>query len=282
MTDDRLPAELTAIREREQAATPGPWAWRGNVDNGDPYLTSRGYREVAKPDGTTVRHHAGDVLGHIPVELTRDDALRCGVGHPDSLPEPKIPDEPAETYDKRWDAAIQAAQAAAVEDYLTDEYGNSRTEQRMAFCTDWLYTDARKLAVFEVAPGVTDRADPRVYRADITGIRHPDAEFIAAARSDVPRLLAAVDAALGHHRPVQLYSTVEDYRGNHRCPHDEGYDGDAHYEGDDGLWYCTSLPTVRVCASCCDEGDPDLRAAWECPTYRDLLAALTGKGKADD
>ena len=36
----------------------------------------------------------------------------------------------------------------------------------------------------------------RVYRADITGIRHPDAEFIAHAREDVRVLLAGHEAAL--------------------------------------------------------------------------------------
>jgi len=277
VTDDKAAAVLAEIREREQRATPGPWAWRGNTDNGDPYLTSRGYREVAKPDGTTVRHHAGDVLGHIPVEVTRDDALRRGIGHPDGLPEPEIPGEPAETYDKRRDAAIGAAQAAAVEDYLTDEYGNPRTEHRMAFCTDWLYTDARKLVVFEVAPGVTDRADPRVYRADITGIRHPDAEFIAHAREDVSRLLSAVEAVLRHHAPRQLYDRVDDYRGNCQCPHGPDCDGDGHYEADDGEWYCRSKPTVKVCGTCADPVNADVWTAWPCPTYRDLLAALTGK-----
>lgn len=196
MPDDKLSAELAAIRERDRSATPGPWGWRGNIDNGDPYLTNLGYREVEKPDGAVVRHHAGDVLGHIPVEVTRDDAIRGGVGDPDSLPEPKVDREPLETYDERYDAAIEAAREQAIEDYLTDDYGSPRTEQRLAFCTDWLYTDARKLVTFQVAPGATSRADPRVYRADITGIRHPDAEFIAHAREDVSRLLAAVDAVL--------------------------------------------------------------------------------------
>jgi hypothetical protein len=202
MAGDRVAAALEEIRAREKSATPGPWGWRGNIDNGDPYLTSRGYREVDKPDGTTVRHHAGDVLGHIPVEFTRADAILRGVGDPDSLPEPKVDPEPSDTYGKRYGAAVEAAREAEIEDWLTDEYGNPRTEHRLAFCTDWIYTDARKLVTFEVAPGATDRNDPRVYRADITGIRHPDAEFIAHSRQDLSRVLAAVDAALRHHYPA--------------------------------------------------------------------------------
>lgn len=214
---DPLAAELAAIREREKRATPGPWAWRGNTDNGDPYLTSLGHREVAKPDGTVVRHHAGDVLGHVPVEVTRAEALRRGVANPDYMPEPDVPREPAETFDKRWDAAMHAAQEAELDSYLADDYGNPRTEPRLAFCTDWLYADARKLVTFEVAPGATDREDPRVYRADITGIRHPDAEFIASAREDVRRLLAAVEAALKlaagwEHGPVDGTSALTEDR----------------------------------------------------------------------
>ena len=193
MADDPL-ARLAAIKARADAATPGPWAWRGNIDNGDPYLTSLGHRDVPKPDGTVVRHHAGDVLGHIPVELTRDDAFRSGVGDPENLPEPKVDWEPADTYDKRYDAAIEAAQEAEIEDWLTDDYGQPRKVDRLAFCTDWLYTDARKLVTFEVAPAATERSDPRVYRADITGIRHPDAEFIEHSRQDVARLLALAEA----------------------------------------------------------------------------------------
>jgi hypothetical protein len=94
----------------------------------------------------------------------------------------------------------------------------------------------------------------------------------------VPRLLKAVEAALEHHQPVQLYGTVEDYRGKITCGHDADYDGDAHFEGDDGVWYCKGKPTVAVCSSCCDEGNADLRAQWRCPTYRDIARELTGKG----
>jgi hypothetical protein len=93
----------------------------------------------------------------------------------------------------------------------------------------------------------------------------------------VPRLLAAVDAVLEHHRPVQLYDRVEDYRGKITCGHDRDYDGDLHYEGDDGLWYCRTRPTVTVCACCSDEADADLRAEWPCPTYAGIARELTGE-----
>jgi len=287
MADDSLSAALEEIRAREKSATPGPWGWRGNVDNGDPYLTSRGYREVVKPDGTTVRHHAGDVLGHIPVELTRADAIRRGVGNPDNFPEPNVDPEPADTYEKRYDAAIEAARDAEIENYLTDEYGAPRTERRMAFCTDWVYTDVRKMVVFEVAPGITDRLDPRVYRADITGIRHPDAEFIANSRQDVSRLLAAVDAALSHHERIPLYgnAATESEPGN--CPHDP--DSHLHFEPTDepGEWLCEGKPEGVVCSTCID-GEGGERLDWPCPEYLAIaralgvdVAALTGEGKPD-
>lgn len=65
---------------------------------------------------------------------------------------------------------------------------------RPKFVTDGFYVnDVNSLAVYEVAPAATSRQDPRVYRADIIGLRHPDAEFIANSRADVDFLLAEVD-----------------------------------------------------------------------------------------
>lgn len=52
---------------------------------------------------------------------------------------------------------------------------------------------ASTLPIFEVAPNATNRLDPKVYRADLAGIRNPDATFIAHARQDVADLLAEVD-----------------------------------------------------------------------------------------
>lgn len=54
-------------------------------------------------------------------------------------------------------------------------------------------TKAHEMPVYEVAPNATNRLDKGVYRADLAGIRNPDAEFIAAARQDVDDLLAEVD-----------------------------------------------------------------------------------------
>lgn len=51
---------------------------------------------------------------------------------------------------------------------------------------------ADELAIYEVCPEATSRRDSRVYRGDIIGLRHPDAEFLAHARQDVEDLLAYV------------------------------------------------------------------------------------------
>jgi hypothetical protein len=92
----------------------------------------------------------------------------------------------------------------------------------------------------------------------------------------VPRLLKAVEAALKFHEPRQLHELAFDPRGNPRCGHDPESDPDAHYEGDDGLWYCESLPGDVVCTTYSEEGT----WAWvtfPCPEYTAILAALTGK-----
>jgi hypothetical protein len=187
---ERLAEALDPIRACEARATPGPWRWRGNTDIGDPYLTSTG--KVIDKDGRA--HHAGDVLGHIPHEITRAEAER--LVSLDSLPEPKIGPLPPETWQEQYDAAVEALRQAEINRIVTDKYGEPEKEWRLAFCTDWLYTEARELAIYEVAPGVTDRSDPRIYRADIAGIRHPDAVFIARSRQDLQRLLAAVEGVL--------------------------------------------------------------------------------------
>lgn len=63
---------------------------------------------------------------------------------------------------------------------------------RPRFSEDLMMVNADKRAVYEVAPEAKSRDDQRVYRADIVGIDHPDAEFIAHARQDVPAMLERI------------------------------------------------------------------------------------------
>jgi hypothetical protein len=95
------------------------------------------------------------------------------------------------------------------------------------------------------------------------------------------KALAAVDKVLALHRPRQLYGLAETMHGRQLCAHDPDYDGDAHFEGDDGLWYCKDKPTVKVCASCADGTDGDSWAEWPCATYSAVLAGLTGEAVGD-
>ena len=57
---------------------------------------------------------------------------------------------------------------------------------------DAMMHDADAMAIWEVNPRATRASDPSLYRHDVIGIRHPDAEFIAHARTDVPVLVAEV------------------------------------------------------------------------------------------
>lgn len=60
------------------------------------------------------------------------------------------------------------------------------------FNTNMWMGPASDMPRYEVCPDAQSRDDDRVYRADISGIKHPDAEFIAASREAVPFLLALV------------------------------------------------------------------------------------------
>lgn len=72
-----------------------------------------------------------------------------------------------------------------------ERWGMQRAVPR--FAVDGLMHKADGMVVYEVAPDATSRKDPKVYRADITSIKHPDAEFIASSRADVDWLVAEVE-----------------------------------------------------------------------------------------
>lgn len=139
-------AFLAKVREREQKATPGPWAWFGNTDVRHVYLATRGWGRQF-----IMQFSRWGMQGAQPVFC----AGRTW------KPDPK---------------------GMADFDYAPGATG---------------MTPASEMPVFEVAPTATHRGDQRVYRADLSGIRHPDAEFIAHAREDVPRLLAIIDSLTG-------------------------------------------------------------------------------------
>lgn len=151
---------LDEIKTRADAASSGPWHWAGNTDTGDPYLANwvPGYGRC-------------EVMGHTRIERSPED--RALVDSLADVPPGDVPD--------------------VVDNYLYDAFGGQRCDERLVFNTDDLLVPARDLAIYEVAPTAETRDDPRVYRADVIGIRHPDAEFIAHSRADVDWLVAEVE-----------------------------------------------------------------------------------------
>lgn len=107
--------DLDAIRRREQAATPGPWRWGGDVDHHEVYLST--------------------------VDRGRIYIMRF---------------------------------------------------------VRWGMRSAQPLLQSAVLPGLMKPAAEHAireqpYRGDIARLDHPDAEFIAHARADIPALLAEID-----------------------------------------------------------------------------------------
>ena len=105
---------------------------------------------------------------------------------------------------------------------------------------------------------------------------------VACIRSagDVPRLLAAVEAALSYHQRVPLYGNASTDGEPGNCPHDP--DDGLHFEYVDepGEWLCQGSPEGAVCASCTVDAAGE-RAPWPCDEYAALLGALTGRSAAD-
>jgi hypothetical protein len=213
-------AVLAEIRNREQAATPGPWRWFGNTDAREVYLATAGFGRML-----VMRFARWGMRGAQPV-----------------------------FYPRSW---------------------KPNPESVSDFTGTGFPAGPGDLPVYEVAPQAESRDDPRVYRADIAGIRHPDAEFIARAREDVPRLLAGLEAALRFHDRVGLYgnAATEEEPGN--CPHHP--DSDLHFEDADGSgeWLCEGRPEGAVCSSCTEDGE---RMEWPCPEYESIIKAVSGKG----
>lgn len=103
------------------------------------------------------------------------------------------------------------------------------------------------------------------------GRPHYDAAFIASARQEVPRLVAALTAVLDMHKPVRRYQ--------------ESPDSDCSYDSAElvaELWEVdvSSVTHFEVCAHCgplemaTDDGGCYEASLWPCDTYRAVAAAL--------
>jgi hypothetical protein len=184
----KVAAELAAIRDREQAATPGPW-WFDEDD------------EVWRLHGVRARIPAWQVPGSgalIPEQIVNAQILKA--------PKSGTP------YAEYW-------------------------------------------------PGEADAA------------------FIVAARSDVPRLVAAVEAALKPHQPVPDVRLVP-------CAEHARWRGALVGLPEDGDEFETeNLRVRRACPACQVFDEPYCRACvndersyldWPCPAYAAITRALTG------
>lgn len=173
--------DLEAIKARAEAATPGPWRWRGNTDTDDPRIV-----------GGPSRH---TVLVVMRRQRKADD--REAKSFDAHLRECDVPVEDADADGKtRYRPLTDEEVADRVRDeWLEDPWGGPAYDLRLAFRDPEtnIMGYARDMAVYEVCPDATGRDDKRVYRADVVGLRHPDAEFIAHAREDVDALIAEVE-----------------------------------------------------------------------------------------
>lgn len=165
--------DLEAIRAREAAATPGPWHWGGNTDRDDPRLVGGTGRQT--------------VMGMVRRERTADDPETEDFVSYLRETEFYFGETCRHLTDEEIDERVR-------EQWLFDDWGEPVFDMRLAFRDEHgIMQYARDLAVFAVCPEAISRADERVYRADITGLRHPDAVFLEHAREDVRVLLGKVD-----------------------------------------------------------------------------------------
>ena len=203
MTENKnfQPLDIGPIKERLNAATPGPWRWRGNVDREDPRLVGTNRkdengkirfpgaievlwsydreRKADDPEADSYREYLGD----LSIEVGRDPVTKKGIWR-------SITDEEIEERVR--------------DEWLTNGDECPISDRRMCFTRSDICcaTDARELAVFEVGrarglPDDTPRSDPRIYRADIVDVRHPDAQLIAHAPEDIAALVAEVERLRG-------------------------------------------------------------------------------------
>lgn len=235
--------DLDGLQAAAEAATPGNWHWSGNTDIGEPYLATR-LPGAGRCQVVGIGYEERSTTGKA-ADQVRADAAEFDLGDPDEL----------------------------VRQWAHDSFGQPVREPRLQFMTDLMCVDARNLAVYEVAPNATSREDPGVYRADVAGIRHPDAEFIAAANPAVVlELVAAHRAALARiaqaevlHDTGTIYGLTNDYLPDESRPIL------------DYCAECTADSTISMIEDC--EWDADCPVVvWPCPTVRALVEGETDGG----
>ena len=113
---------------------------------------------------------------------------------------------------------------------------------------------------------VSPRHEPACFWSEVAGAAPADAAFIAAARTAVPALTAAVRDVLALHAPAPVYAYIDD------CGHPD--DGDHGIEVMCGEYVCPDTPTGDVlCLGCGLDEDQD-PTPYPCETVRALTAHL--------
>jgi hypothetical protein len=155
--------QLDEIRGREQAATPGPWGWRGHISQTVELraLHSGGLRII-----TTM--HPEPCIGG-----TEDLGLF-------------LHNNPCSTCRKaftsrNWDEPAQCEKPENLNTVWVWQPGSGR--------------GGACVPVNQYAKAEVLQWSGHMYRDDVKDTTHPDAEFIACARTDMRRLLDAIDAA---------------------------------------------------------------------------------------
>lgn len=146
---------------------------------------------------------------------------------------------------------------------------------RASVVATYVDADGRRSGKGGVYPG-GDQGSPPLFLT--MGWLATDAEFIAASRTDLPALLAAVQAVLELHRAVPIYDECE-------CESPSPEDGRHKYISEVGVT-CNRL--YVVCRECCidDEYQKEDCANYHnhdplgsnCSTVRAITAALEVQG----
>jgi hypothetical protein len=147
---------LNEIRAREQAATPGPWGWRGHLSQS---VELRTVGQGGKRIITSMRQDpcigSTEYLG---VFLNDDPCATC---------------------------------RRAFETRRLDEF--FQCEKLENLDTVWVWGAVGCEPVNKYAKAEVLEWSDHMYRDDVKGTTHPDAEFIAHARDDVRFLLDVID-----------------------------------------------------------------------------------------
>lgn len=153
----RQQAELfDALRELHEAATPGPWGWRGNDDG---LVELRGHGPFGAYDGRVVSAQRSE-----PCTATRSDG------------EVALTAEACDDCKTKW--------AEMLEQGHTDMWEGYRCPKPENLATVWLKGE------HAIEPANRWARREREYRSDVIAVDHPDAELIVAMRNALPDLLA--------------------------------------------------------------------------------------------